>query len=245
MPEVSTRRGANFPETRWSKIARLSDRSPGSPEAGQALAELCELYWFPLYAFARRTGYAKHDAEDLTQAFFERLVDRKLFAQADRQRGRLRSFLLGVFRNFLNEQARNAHRLKRGGGRQFVPLDAAEAEAVYEVELTNSASPEEQFERSWARMILQNALSALEREYRARGQQLVFDVLHPALTLDGAPPIQANSQALGISPGAVRVSIHRLRQRFRRLLHEQIAETVASPQEVEDELRHLGRALAT
>jgi RNA polymerase sigma-70 factor (ECF subfamily) len=243
MPDVRTRRRAEFPETRWSKISRLRAQSPESAEVHQALEELCELYWFPLYAFARRSGCAVEDAEDLTQGFFHRLVHGGLFAQADRQKGRLRSFLLGAFTKFLAEQHRNARRLKRGGGVPLLSLNTEEAESLYRAELADSLTPEGQFERTWARTLLQNALSSLESEYQKRGQAALFEQLHGALALDGAAPIADYAQALQMSAGAVRVSIHRLRQRFRRLLREQIAATVKKAEEVDEELRHLGRVL--
>ena len=233
---------SSFPETRWSRVLRV--RKKEGEEGAKALADLCGLYWFPLYAFARRCGHSPEDAEDLTQGFFGRLLERDLLAKADPARGRLRSFLLGVFKNFISEVRREAAAQRRGGGKTFIAIDLAEAEEWYCKELVDEATPELLFERSWFHRVLENTLGRLEAEYRERGKAELFVRLQDSLAWNSAetrtPEI---AEKLHMSAGAVRVAIFRMRQRFAELLEEQIADTTASKAETSEELDHLRRVI--
>ncbi|MBI2927869.1 MAG: sigma-70 family RNA polymerase sigma factor [Verrucomicrobia bacterium] len=233
---------AAFPDTRWSVVLRA--RSAHEPEAARALEELCRAYWYPLYAFARRCGHGAEDAEDLTQGFFARLVSRELFAKADPVKGRLRSFLLGALKHFMSEHARRERCEKRGGGQAVMSFDQALAEAWFQAEPKDEATPDLAFDRNWANAVLQQALLGLERESAQRGRAELFRRLREFLASDSEPGrLSAVAGELGMSPGAVRVAIHRLRLGFRRKLEEQIAHTVASPAELQEEMQHLRRIL--
>lgn len=237
---------AEFPETRWTKVLAVRSGDEDSEAAQRALAELCESYWYPIYAFARRMGRSPHDAEDLTQAFFERVLSRELFAKAERDKGRLRSFLLGAFKKFSAEHQRDAQRLKRGGQNQFIALDDTNPEELYAAEVMDALAPELQFERSWAQALLRRVLAGLEKEYARRKQSEVFERLHGCLTSPSEiGGVEMHAQALGMNPGAVRVAVHRMRERYRRALEEEIAHTVQTKEDVADELRHLARVFAT
>ncbi|MBI4661359.1 MAG: sigma-70 family RNA polymerase sigma factor [Verrucomicrobia bacterium] len=234
-----------FPPTRWSAVLRLREgRADASGE--KALAELCEMYWYPLYAFARRCGQAPHDAEDLTQGFFARLLERDLFAKADPSRGRLRSFLLGAFRHFMSEEWRQAGRQKRGGGRVVIPLHQLRSEEMERETGVNypSADPDVLFDRVWFDVLLEHALDELEAEYRRRGRWQVFRRLQEFLAWNRKDGRLAEAASeLEMSPGAVRVTVLRMRARFRELIERQIAETVGNNEEAAAELEHLRRVL--
>lgn len=237
---------AQFPLTRWSVILKLRE---GAADAAseKALAELCTMYWYPLYAFARRCGQAPHDAEDLTQGFFARLLERDLFAKADPARGRLRSFLLGAFKHFMSEEWRQANRQKRGGGRLAIPIHQLQAEELEAVAACYSDSDaDSMFDRLWFDALLEHALNDLEQEYRKRGKGGVFRRLQHFLAWnrkDGQ--LGEVARELGMSPGAVRVAVLRMRQRFRELVEHQIAETVATPAQAAEELACLRRVLGS
>jgi len=232
--------GANvsFPTTRWSLVLRA--RSAEDPAAAVALEELCRLYWYPIYAFARRAGHDPENAADVTQEFFARLLGQGLIDRANPSKGRLRSFLLGCFKRFLSEKSRRRIRQKRGGGREIVSLDQAQAEAWFGAEPAQEAAPEMAFDRHWANALLAQAFTELERESLQRGRGEQFQRLKDFLAWD-APDISVADAArdLRLSPGAVRLAIHRLRLAFRRKLQEQVAHTVASPDEVHEEMRYL------
>jgi RNA polymerase sigma factor (sigma-70 family) len=222
----------------------LRVRKKEGEEGAKALADLCALYWFPLYAFARRCGHSPEDAEDLTQGFFGRLLERDLLAKADPARGRLRSFLLGVFKNFISEVQREAAAQRRGGGKTFINIDLAEAEEWYGKELVDEGTPELLFERSWFHQVLENTLGRLEAEYRERGKAELFTRLQDSLAWHSAEKgIPEIADALHMSAGAVRVAIFRLRQRFAELLEKQIADTTASESEAREELDHARRVI--
>ena len=231
----------DFPDTRWSLVLAASGRDGADARARAALDELCAQYWFPLYAFARRSGHAPAAAEDLTQGFFLLLLSQGLFAKADRERGRLRSFLLGTFKNFMSAETRREHREKRGGAQPAFSLDQARAEEWFGVEPADSTSPEARFDRDWANATVAQALAAVEAEC---GKAVLFARLREFLSWDQAEPQTAEAaRDLGLSVGAVRVAVHRLRLAFRRQLETQIAQTVTTPEESRDELRHLVRIL--
>ena len=237
-------RSPNFPDTRWSLVLAASGRDAEDARARAALDELCAQYWFPLYAFARRSGHASAAAEDLTQGFFALLLSHELLAKADPERGRLRSFLLGSFKNFMSAESRREHREKRGGAQRAFSLDQARAEEWFGVEPADGAAPEVQFDRDWANATVAQALAAVEAESEQRGKAALFARLREFLAWDQAEPQVAEAaRDLGLSVGAVRVAVHRLRLAFRRQLEAQVAQTVATPEELGEEMRHLVRIL--
>lgn len=206
-------------------------------DSAEALAQFCGTYWFPLYTFARRMNLGVADAEDLTQSFFERLLSRDLLGQARRDRGRLRSFLLHAFKNFATEEWRRKGAQKRGGGRPVVAIDALSAEERYALEPHDRATPEVEYERAWARELLRQAVDRLGRDYDAAGNGAVFRALRDQLT-EGAlgRGYLEIATTLGVSESAARFAAFKLRQRFRGVLREIVAETVAAEDEIDDEL---------
>ncbi len=234
--------GARFATTRWSIIAAA--REGATTEADGALEALCRTYWYPLYAYVRRAGHPAADAQDLTQAFFARLLEKDWLRDARPGLGRFRSFLLVALKRFLAKEWRRENARKRGGGLGFVALDAGEAEARYAVE--PALGPDEVFERRWALTVLDRALASLAEEYGAADRAAEFEVLKGSLTAPrGEIDYDATSAALGLSIGATRVAVHRLRKRFREALRAEIAETVAAPGELDDELAHFVKILST
>lgn len=234
---------AEFATTRWSLILRAAE--PNQPEASAALATLCSAYWYPLYAFVRRRGYQSHDAQDLTQDFFARLLERNFLAQVSRERGRFRSFLLAAMKHFLANEWDKARAQKRGGDRTMIPIDAGTAEQRYGREPADTASADKIYERRWVLALLDQVLKTLREDYAAAGKAELFDALKACLTgdSDALPYVELGARA-GLSEGAVKVAVHRLRHRYRLLLRETVAATVAAPDEVDDELRYLFSALA-
>ena len=215
-------------------------------EGRAALESLCTAYWFPLYAFERRRGAGPEEAQDLVQGFFAELLEKDYLRQADRERGRFRTFLITAFRHFASKEREKARAEKRGGGRTPLPLDFADGESRYLREPADDRTPERIFERRWALTLLDEALGRLRGEHRAAGREDLFEALQGTL---GGGTAEASSYAevgarLGMSEGAVKVAVHRLRRRYREILRASIAETVADPSEVDDEIRHLLAALA-
>ena len=236
--------GPRFHTTRWSLIAAAKQAS--STEAKAALAALCELYWYPLYTFIRRLGHDADDARDITQAFFVTLLEKKSIRAADRRRGRFRSFLLASCKHFLSKERDRAAALKRGGGRIPFSLDFEAGEQSYLREPAHSMTPERLYERRWAILLLDRLMTRLEDEYARADKGPLFTRLKQTLTGDAenAPHAQTAAE-LDMTEGAVKVAAHRLRQRFRALLREAIAETVATPEEIDDEIRLLFAAVRT
>ena len=230
-----------FPATRWTLIAAAKES--GSPAARKALAELCQAYWYPLYAFIRRSGHDTNEAEDLTQAFFASLLEKEAFASADPARGRFRSFLLASCKHFLANQHDRSVAQKRGGGRPVLTLD--DAEARYRRETARSQSPEQLFDRRWALALLESVLDRLRQEYDSGGKSRLFSELKGFLTGDTARPHAVVATELGMSEGAVKVAVHRMRRRYRELLRDEIGQTLGEPAEVDDEIRALFVALST
>ena len=213
--------------------------------AAPALETLCRTYWSPLYAYARRRGHAPHDAEDLTQGFFARLLEKEYLRTVQREKGRFRQFLLMSFQRFLANEWEYVSAAKRGGGVAAVPLDAALAERLYLAEKRIAPTPDAAFDRRWALALLEQVLARLREEFAQAGRAGAFTALKPFLTAgSGAPDYTALAAEIGGTAGAARVAVHRLRKRFRQLFREEIENTVAEPAEVEDELRHLVDALA-
>jgi RNA polymerase sigma-70 factor (ECF subfamily) len=232
-----------FATTHWSVVARAGRAD--TPRAREALGKLCETYWFPLYAYVRRRGYAPPDAEDLTQGFFVRLLERHWVADADPQKGRFRTFLLSALNHFLADEWDKARARKRGGGAPLLPLEFDSAEARYAHEPADNVTPEEHFERRWATTLLEAVLLRLRQEYERGGKAELFAALHPCLVGErAAQPYAALAAGLGCSESAVKSAVHRLRLRYRQLLREEIAQTVAGPEEVEGEMRYLFGVLA-
>ncbi len=234
---------ARFATTHWSLVLAAGEH--GSAEAEEALARLCSLYWYPVFAFVRRQGHATDAAQDLTQGFFTRLIEKGDLADADRSRGRFRSFLLTACPHFLSNQGDRTRALKRGGGHAPVPIDLAVAEGRYERGLSHDETPERLYERQWCLTLLAGVLDDLRQEYAADGRERVFDRLKDFLTGDDDAGTHADAACdLGMTAGAVKVAVHRLRRRYRERLRGRVADTVASPQDVEDEIRHLFKTLA-
>jgi RNA polymerase sigma factor (sigma-70 family) len=233
----------DFVSTHWSVVLAAGRES--SPDAQAALGTLCGNYWYPLYAFVRREGHGPEDAADLTQEFFSRLMTPGALAGVDRAKGRFRSFLLGSMRHLIANEWNRAQRQKRGGGSAHFSLDALAAEERYELEPADDLSPDKVFERRWAEAVLDRVTRRLQEEFTSAGIARRFDELKVFLLSGDEPPSYAESAArLEMTEGAVRTAIHRMRQRYGELFREEIAQTVASPQEVEEELRHFVAVLA-
>src|SRR3989442_7530073 len=234
---------AEFSTTHWSVVLAAGHSS--APGATEALETLCHAYWYPLYAYLRRSGRDTHDAQDLTQAFFARLIEKKDFALADRDKGKFRFYLLGALKHFLADQHDKATALKRGGGQTFVSFDAQTAEQRYRMEPVDEATPDMLFERRWALTLLDQALARLRQECAPAGRVQLYQRLEMLLT--GAPNGVSYAEIaarLGTTESAVKSVLHRLRRRHRELIREEVAATVSTAAEIEEELRHLIAILA-
>lgn len=231
-----------FEQTRWSVVVAAAGGQ--ATQARRALESLCATYWYPLYAFVRREGHGPDDAQDLTQKFFARLLEKNWLEAVDREKGKFRSFLLAAMRHFLANEWDRAHRLKRGGGQVILSLDAQSAEARYALEPADPATADRIFERRWALTLLEQVLARLRQEFDAAGKGKLFDELKTALTGEKVAYAEV-ARRLGLNEGAVRVAVHRLRLRYRDLIRAEIAETVASEGEIEAEVQHLFAALAS
>ena len=232
----------SFPTTRWSRVIVAGDLN--APLARESLGELCNAYWYPLYAYIRRRGYGPEQAADLTQDFFVRMLEKGLLAEADPARGRFRAFLRTVCFHFLANRHDREQARKRGGGRTVLPIDPVDAEGRYALELADGLTPERIFERSWALTLLSRVFDQLGREYDEAGKGTTFEALRGLL--DGtsdATSYAAVSARMGTTEGAARVAAHRLRRRYGELLRLEIASTLVEPAEVEDEIRELFAAL--
>lgn len=233
----------HFESTQWSLV--LAAAQQVSPEARQALSELCRKYWLPLYGYVRRRVPDLHEAQDLTQEFFCRVLDRNLFAAARPERGRFRAFLLTALKHFLVNEWEKSNALKRGGGQVPFRLDFEDGESRLSHVATNDDSPERQFDRQWATALLDQVLARLRAEFRNSDQERHFDELKMFLAggRDLPDGYARAAESLGMTADAVRVAAHRLRQRYRELLRNEIAQTVAQPTDVEDEIRDLFQIL--
>ena len=227
-----------FLTTHWSVVVKAS--APDSKTAKAALESLCNAYWYPLYAFVRRLGHSPHDAEDLIQGFFAQCIEKDYLRAADQDKGRFRSFLLLALKRFLANEWDRARTRKRGGDRQIISLDAEER---YAAEPAESLTPDKLFERRWAMTLLENVLTKLKTEQAAAGRLAIFTELQPVLTSRGTPYADL-AKRLDLTESAVKVAVHRLRQRYRELLEQEIANTVSSPAEIEEERRYLLRILS-
>ena len=227
---------ASFPTTHWSLVLRAGDAA--APANSEALEELCRAYWTPLYAFLRRRGESPHDAQDLTQGFLARVLAREDIGNVGPEKGRFRTFLLTGLRNFTIKQALHDKAAKRGGGQPALSIDGEEAERLCGPDLS-AESPELTFDRRWCRTTLARAVRRLREEHKARGKEALFEALAPFL--DGAEPGEYEIVAgkFGMTPGTVAVTVYRLRSRLQELVRAEVAQTVALPGQVEEEMKHL------
>lgn len=233
---------ARFHTTHWSVVLAAQGGKPG--QAREALESLCRTYWFPLYAWARRQGHQPADAEDLTQGFMEHLLAHESFQRAREEKGRFRSYLLGAFKHYQANRARSAAAQKRGGGAEIVSLDLPAVEERYRREHVDRLGPDQEYDRRWAIAVIDTVLSRLAREAEAGGHGALFRQTKSSLLGEQPSPAYAElSRALGMSEGALRVSVHRLRQRYRELFLEEIAHTVSRPEEVPEEVAYLLRVV--
>jgi len=231
-----------FPHTRWSVVLAATGRP--SPASRAALEHICRGYWYPLYAFVRRSGHSPHDAQDLTQEFFRLLLEKRWLATADREKGRLRTFLITAIKHFMAKEWRRASAQRRGGGVTFVSIDAGDAETRYAAEPAAQLATDEIFDRQWAMTLLGLTLARLESEFAQANKAREYSVLKSCLAAErGTIDYDALAAQLGHSPGAARVAAHRLRKRFRDIYREEVADTLGDDAVLEAEVRHLAQAL--
>ena len=229
--------GVAFTTTHWSVVLEAQGESPAAQEA---LEKLCRTYWRPVFSFLQRQGIRPEEAEDITQGFFASLFERGSLNAVRKEKGRLRSYLLGALKYFLADERRRATAIKRGKGLRLIPLEELHADEAVGMEPADPLTAEMIYERRWASTVLERVLSRLKDEYRAAGNAALFDSLKQLLPDEPGAPSQAEIAAqLGMTANAVRQAFHRFRQRYQLLLREEIAQTVATPGDIEDELRHL------
>ena len=237
---VNAEKSSTFPNTRWTMVLRL--RSTAEPQRQRAFEELCRAYWKPLYVFARHCGHAQHDAEDLTQGFFAQLLRRRDLGSLAPEQGRLRIFFKTAFRNFITDEVRRETRQKRGGSTEVFSLDLESAERQFQQVLRDAVTPDDEFDRQWARTILRRTLGALREKFRARGRLETWRELEVFLGPGEAAPAYAEVAAkLGQTENAIAAAVHRMRDEFRALLRQEVADTLASGEAVDEELRYLLR----
>ncbi len=235
---------ARFGETHWSVIRSAMDKQCPA-DADTALEKLCRVYWPPLYAYVRRLGESPHDAQDLTQAFFARFLDKDFLASVDQAKGRFRSFMLAALKHFLSNERDKQRAQKRGGGRALAPIDFHNAESHCGFEPAQNVTPEIIFQRRWATALLEQALARLRGEYADAGKEAWFEQLKQTLTEGRGTIAYAELAArLETSEAAVKMAVHRLRQRYREAIRSEVAATVAHPSQIEDELREVLRAFS-
>jgi RNA polymerase sigma-70 factor (ECF subfamily) len=229
---------SKFDQTRWSVV--LSAQRDDTIAANEAMAILCQTYWYPLYAYVRRKGKSPQEAEDLTQEFFARMIEKRYLDIADQERGKFRSFLLCSFKYFLANEYDKSQALKRGGGMQVVSIDQTEAEDRYTLEPVDSLTPDKLYQRRWAMMMIEQTLESLRSDMEAANKLELFEALKGSLTMSGCQkPYTELSEQLGMSVSAIKVTVHRMRKQYRAQLREYIAQTVQSPDEVDEEIAHL------
>lgn len=235
--------GDIFATTHWTVVLAAGQRH--TPQSDAALEELCRTYWFPLYAYVRRRGYAKADAEDLVQAFFARLLEKNFLANLDSERGKFRAFLLAALKHFLANEWDKAQAQKRGGGETHLSLDWQTADTKFQVAAQNEPSPDKAFDREWALALLAKVIERLQAESTAEGKGKLFEQLKVFLMAGKSESAQAEvARTLGMEEGAVRVAVHRLRKRYRVLLRDEIAHTLSDAKMVDEEMRALFGAFA-
>jgi RNA polymerase sigma factor (sigma-70 family) len=236
-------RGDVFATTRWTVV--LAAGGPGSPSAAVALEELCRTYWYPLYAYVRHRGHSLEDAEDLTQEFFSRFLAKNYLAGLDSNRGRFRAFLLASLKHFLANEWDRSQRQKRGGGATLLSLDYHGADTRYQIDPPDNLSPDKLYDRAWATTLLERVISRLREECKNEERAGHFEQLKSYLMVGANDiPYATAAAALGLSEGNVRVAVHRLRRRYRELLQQEIAQTLADPSQAAEEMRALIGAFA-
>ncbi|MEM7147946.1 MAG: sigma-70 family RNA polymerase sigma factor [Verrucomicrobiota bacterium] len=232
-----------FLTTRWTMVLDAQNDAQRTI-AGEALHELCKAYWYPLYAFARRKGLSSHDAQDHTQGFFLRFLEKHYLESVDRSKGRFRSFLMASFQHYLSDQWKYAGAKKRGGGMKAISLDAAAAEGRYDLELPDlESNPEKQFDRAWANTLLQRVLKNLAQDCEDSGKGPLFSELQSFLVGGSTEQLKDVALRLNMTESAVRVNLHRFRKRYAALFREEVAQTVANSSDVESEMQALLEAL--
>ncbi len=237
-PATASAAGGRFTTTHWSAVVRAGHAE--GTQAEEALGELCQTYWYPLYAFARRQGFGPAEAEDLTQHFFARLLEKGFVASADQEKGRFRTFLLTLFKRFLANEWNRQHAQKRGGFQTVVSIDTAWAESRFSAEPAHGEQPDVLFERQWALALLDQVMAQLQREYVESGRAALFEHLEVCLVRDEtALSYRETAARLNLTDAAVKMAVRRLRARYREILREEIGKTVVSPGEVEAEIQHL------
>ena len=241
-PSSSSEAPRLFPHTRWSLV--LAATRKNAPESAAALEIICHAYWYPLYAYVRRCGQSQHDAQDLTQDFFRLLLEKNWLEAADREKGKLRSFLIVALKNFMNKEWRRASTQRRGGGQIHAQFDTAFAESRFATD-SNSLAPDETFDKQWALTLLNLTIERLRAEFVTAGRPGDFDALKNCLlAAPGAIDYAAVAKQLDVNEGAARVATHRLRKRFRKIYREEISQTLTDGADIDGELRHLAAALA-
>lgn len=232
-----------FPVTRWTLVQAVQGDNP--EEAARAMEKLCEGYWYPIYTFLRHSGRGAHDAEDLTQEFFQKLVSEDTLHSAREDAGKLRSYLLAVLKRLLSDDTRHRGALKRGGQLVHVPFDAMEADQRFALEVKTAGDPESHFTRAWAEELISGVREKLRAAYEVTGRAGVFETLLPFLMWDKEPPSHREiATQIGSSEAASRILIHRLRVKFRSLLRDELALTVQTPEEIPGELAWLQDVLS-
>ncbi len=235
--------GDIFATTRWTVVLAAGCRS--APQADLALEELCRTYWYPLYVYVRRQTQTHEDAEDLTQAFFARFLEKNYLEKLSSEKGKFRAFLLAALKHFLANEWDRANRQKRGGGIPTISLDWQDADTRYRIDPADNLSPDKLYDRAWAVTLLERVIQRLREENSAEGKSRIFDQLKSFLMLGkGVIPYSQAASALDMTESAVRVAVHRLRRRYRELLREEIAQTLSDPTQVEEEVRALFSAFA-
>jgi RNA polymerase sigma-70 factor (ECF subfamily) len=242
-PCASHEAGERFEETAWSVVIATGATTPARAET--AMGELCRIYWRPIYAYLRRTGYDTNDAEDLTQSFFQHLLQNETLRRVSRDKGRFRSFLLGALKRCLADEQMQRHTLKRGGRIQFISTDDLEAEELHHLRADHEAAPDEILDARWAGVVLERALDKVRTECAAEGKANLFEALSPFL--EGTKPhisYQEMADRMSLGLGAVKTLIYRLRQQFATAVRREVMQTVSAPHEVDDELRRLRAVFA-
>ena len=234
---VGQKRAMPFTTTHWSVVLEAQSESPAAQEA---LEKLCRVYWRPIYGFVQRQGIGPEEAKDVTQGFFADLLEHRSLTAVRKEKGRFRSYLLGALKYFLADERRRATAIKRGKGQTLIPLEELSTHERLDMEPADPVTAEQIYERRWASTVLERVLSRSKDEYRAAGNAALFDSLKQLLPDEPGAPSQADIAAqVGMTENAVRQAFHRFRQRYQSLLREEIAQTVATPGDIEDELRHL------
>jgi DNA-directed RNA polymerase specialized sigma24 family protein len=239
---VQPQAGDFFVSTQWTVVLSAGQKS--SPGSDQALAELCQVYWYPLYGYVRRQGRSREDAEDLVQAFFEKFLQKNYLAEVSCERGKFRAFLLACLKHFLANEWDKATRQKRGGGARHLSLDWRSADERYQLQPPDQTSPDRLYDREWAQALLARVLARLKDEYVIAGKGALFEHAKSSLMGKGeAMPHAGAAAGLNMDVGTLRVAVHRLRTRYREMLKEEIAQTLTDPAAVQEELRSLQQAL--